>query len=405
MVRNLSLLLAAGLALLAIIFRTIILLHPNISAFLSVVIFGGAVLGAAFLISWTAEAAQSYYRSTLIVVLVALIAVLPEYAVDMVFTVKAALNLEEYGSYPMANMTGANRLLIGIGWPVILFVAWIRTKKRIIILQKRHSVDFLVLLLASLYSFVIFAKKELALFDGAVLGGLFIFYFWASSRMPTEIPEPKYGPPYTLLVTAKKRGAWIFYTLFLFAALTIGLAAEPFSESLLRSGKIIGVEEFILVQWLAPLASETPEISIAILLASAMLVTYSFSILLSSKITQWTLLVAMIPFVFSPAYFFFHGSFKNLPLDTRQQEELFLTASQSIFALAVLSNLKFHWYEAVGIFVLFVSQLAFPSPEIRMLFSFIYLALAGIILASDPRRPIRLITGAWNTIKTSDNKP
>lgn len=404
-------LLAVIAAIFAIVLRPLDLLYLNLPPFLSVLAFGIGILGAAFLITWTAEATQSYVRNTLVVVFVALIAVLPEYAVDMVFTGKAAVNLQEYGSYPMANMTGANRLLIGIGWPLILFVAWLRTKKGTIVLEKRHAVELIVLLLASLYAFVIWAKGELALFDGAVLGGLFFFYLWVSSRILTEMPEPKHGPAHIILLEARKRGKSIFGILFLFAALAIGVAAEPFSEGLLESGRRFGIEEFLLVQWLAPLASEAPEITIATIFAASLLAAYGFGILLSSKINQWTLLVGMIPIVFTITRFFSHGSFDSLPLDARQREEIFLTASQSIFALTVLSNLRFRWYEAGTLCVLFLAQLTFPSPEMRMFLSFLYLGLTGAIfakgtgtaiLAKNWKRPFVLVEDAWNTIRNGD---
>ena len=53
-------------------------------------LFGLAILGAAFLISWAAEVAQKDISQGLAVAILALIAVLPEYAVDMVLACKAA---------------------------------------------------------------------------------------------------------------------------------------------------------------------------------------------------------------------------------------------------------------------------------------------------------------------------
>jgi Sodium/calcium exchanger protein len=75
---------------------------------------GLAIVGAAFLLSWAAEAFEKDVSQALALALLALIAVLPEYAVDMVFAWKAASDPSQAG-YAVANMTGANRLLIGIG--------------------------------------------------------------------------------------------------------------------------------------------------------------------------------------------------------------------------------------------------------------------------------------------------
>ena len=76
---------------------------------------GLAIVGAAFLLSWAAEAFEKDVSQALALALLALIAVLPEYAVDMVFAWNAASDPSQ-AAYAIANMTGANRLLIGIGW-------------------------------------------------------------------------------------------------------------------------------------------------------------------------------------------------------------------------------------------------------------------------------------------------
>jgi len=52
------------------------------------------------------------------------VAVLPEYAVDFVFTWKAGSD-PAYAPDALANMTGGNQLLIGVGWSmVVLMVKW-----------------------------------------------------------------------------------------------------------------------------------------------------------------------------------------------------------------------------------------------------------------------------------------
>ena len=81
---------------------------------------------------------------------------------------------------------------------------------------------------------------------------------------------------------------------FLTSGFTIFIAAEPFAEGLLATGRTFGIEEFILVQWLAPLASESPEFIVAILFALKAQPGTSMGALLSSKVNQWTLLVGML---------------------------------------------------------------------------------------------------------------
>jgi cation:H+ antiporter len=90
---------------------------------------GLAILGAAFLLSWAAEALQVDVSQALALALLSLIAVLPEYAVDVVFAWRAATDPTQ-APYAVANMTGANRLLIGLGWSAVVLLAWWRTRSR-----------------------------------------------------------------------------------------------------------------------------------------------------------------------------------------------------------------------------------------------------------------------------------
>ena len=74
--------------------------------------------------------------------------------------------------------------------------------------------------------------------------------------------------------------------------------------------------------------------------------------LLSSKVNQWTLLVGSLPIVYAISA----GHLTGLPLDSLQREELFLTAAQSVFAIAVLVNRRMSVREAWTLFGLFISQ-------------------------------------------------
>ena len=67
---------------------------------------------------------------------------------------------------------------------------------------------------------------------------------------------------------------------------------------------------------------------------------------------QWTLLVGSLPIVFAIS----SGTLHGLPLDSLQREELFLTAAQSVFAVAVLANRSMSVREAWMLFGLFIGQ-------------------------------------------------
>src|SRR4051812_17353417 len=80
--------------------------HPE--SWIAALIFGMAVVGAAFLLAWSAEVLQLDVSAGLALAVLALIAVLPEYAVDFVFTAKAGSDPDKYAPLALANMTGGN---------------------------------------------------------------------------------------------------------------------------------------------------------------------------------------------------------------------------------------------------------------------------------------------------------
>ena len=336
---------------------------------------GLAIFGAAFMLSWAAELAQKDIPQALAIALLALIAVLPEYAVDMYFAWQAGKD-PKYTAFAMANMTGANRLLIGVGWAAVVVTVWLKTGKKAIQLEPEHKIEIFYLGLATVYSFIIPFKARLDLTDAAVFIGIFAFYMRAASKA-SHVETELEGPAAMIENWGKGARRVVTVLFFLFSGFTIFIAAEPFAEGLLATGRKFGIEEFILVQWLAPLASESPEFIVAILFALRLQPGISMGALLSSKVNQWTLLIGMLPVVFAISA----GRLGPMEMDQRQIEEMFLTAAQSLFAVAILANLSFSLGEAIVIFVLFSTQLFFPDPQFRFYYSFLYVALAlGMVL-------------------------
>jgi len=346
------------------------LLHggPEVEALL----FGVAIVGGAFILSWAAEVAQLDMSQGLALSLLALIAVLPEYVVDASFAWLAA-SKPEYVHYAVANMTGANRLLIGIAWPLVVFLVWFRFRRTRVELEEGHGLELIVLAAASLYAFTMPLKGSISLVDFVVMLALFIFYMYRVAKMPSE--EPHLVGPARLV---GELTPWLRRTVMagmaLFSAAVILLVAHPFAEALVESGTSLGIDEFLLVQWVAPLASEAPEFIVVLLFAWRGMSTAALGTLVSSKINQWTLLVGMLPLVYSIAL----GEPTALPLDTRQQHEVFLTAAQSMFAMALLLNLSLSTVGASMILGLFLVQAVFP--ETRMVVGFVYLVLAVLVL-------------------------
>lgn len=336
------------------------------------VLFGFAIFGAAFLLAWAAELAQLEISQALAVAILALIAVLPEYAVDLYFAWTAA-ERPAYAAYATANMTGANRLLVGLGWPLIVVLYALRHRRRSVTLHPAHSVETAYLGIASLYALLIPIRGSLSLIDTAILLAVFALYMVRTAQAPVHEPV-LVGPPASLARLHRRPRRIITIAMFLHAGIAILLAAEPFAEALIESGHAFGIDEFILVQWVAPIASEAPEFIIAALWALRGDAQSGLGALISSKVNQWTLLIGTIPLVYSISL----GRPGALPLDSRQEHELWLTSTQSLLATMLLLNLDLSILEALILFVLFAAQLLVP--DIRIEVAILYSALSVLYL-------------------------
>ena len=391
---------------------------PPLAAFL----YALAIISAAFVLSWAAEAAQVDVSAGLAIAVLALIAVLPEYAVDFVFAWKGGDAYEQFGrqcrspeqlqqgvesacSLALANMTGANRILIGIGWALVVLVAVLALRKRagqedaVVRLEPTKSVDLAFLAVATIYSLTLPLRSTLSLIDSVVLVGIFVAYAYRISKAPASEPD-LVGPAAWVGGLDKKPRRATTVALFVVSAAIILVAAEPFAEALVDTGVELGISEFFLVQWLAPLASESPELIVAVLFAWRLKTSDSLGTLLSSKVNQWTLLVGTLPIVFAISATGWDG----LPIDDRQREELLLTAAQSAFAVSLLVGLSIGVKGAVALFTLFAAQFALAAflPESlagaeRVGLSVVYLVLAAIILVRKRQLLMGLLRDGFRT--------
>jgi cation:H+ antiporter len=350
---------------------------------------GIAIIGAAFLLSWATELAERDIPRSLALIVLALISVLPEYAVDLHFAWEAGKN-PEYKAYAVANMTGANRVLIGIGWSLVAIVYYFKHRRKEIPLDNSQGLELSFLLLATVYSFILPFKGTLSLFDMVIFFAMFMLYAARAARgeRHEEDLEGIAGWLDQRLGNVARRS--VVFLMMAFAGYAIWLSAEPFAEGLVTTGKTYGIDEFLLVQWLAPLASESPEAVIALLFAFKGKGSTGIGALISSKVNQWTLLIGAIPLVYALSY----GAWVPMDLDHRQKEELLLTSAQSLFAAVVISDFRFTVWEAVLLMVLFVTQLFFPQENIRYLFSGLYL-LAAIALIMNSRMRRQML---WNAL-------
>jgi len=240
-------------------------------------------------------------------------------------------------------------------------------------LHPKRRIELLFLAVAAIYSFVIPITRSIALYDVVVLLGIYGVYLWRVSKEQQEEPELDGVCAYIGCLPRGNRRT-VVVGMFVAAAAFILASAEPFADSLVEIGHILNIDEFLLVQWLAPLVSESPELIVACLLAYRLKGDDAIGTLLSSKVNQWTLLVGTIPLAYLAG-----GGSGSLPLDGRQTEEFILTAAQTVLGFAVLLNLRFGWREALALAGLFFLQFPFPETTVRLGFSAAYVALAVAI--------------------------
>src|ERR671932_1736536 len=129
-------LLAVALAVLAAVPALLVrLTGAAIPVEVATLFYGLAIVGASFAMAWGAEAAEHDIPRALALTVVALLAVFPEYAVDFIFALKAGQD-PTYAPYAAANMTGSNRLLVGLGWSTVSILAWLARRDTLLHLER-----------------------------------------------------------------------------------------------------------------------------------------------------------------------------------------------------------------------------------------------------------------------------
>jgi cation:H+ antiporter len=154
------------------------------------------------------------------------------------------------------------------------------------------------------------------------------------------------------------------------------------------------------VQWVAPLASEAPEFIVAILFAVHGKGSDAIGTLISSKVSQWTLLVGSLPLAYLAG-----GGGTALVLDGRQVEEFGLTASQALLGVAALLTLRFPRWLALTLLGLFAVQYAVPGQSGRYLLCAIYGAIALVALIRNRRHILPALAAPFRSLPGSSPEP
>jgi len=380
-----------------------------------------SILTSAFLVAWGAEAAQFLISQGLALAILAWLQTLPEFAVEAVIAWDAGREPER-AHLAIANLTGAIRLLLGLGWPMIYFVFAVSGRKRAtggaqhaapllpaIRLEREHAVEIVGLVPPLLYFGVILFKRSFSWVDAVVLLTLYLVYLAVLFRnAPHGVDHIADAPAVSRW--AYRQPGWrrplAIAALFGGGGALLYLTAHPFLESMLAVAGLLGVSQFVLVQWVAPFLSEFPEKVSAFYWARRVTrAPMALMNMVSSNINQWTVLAAMIPLVYGYSSLRHHGVWVDFHFDGPQRLEILLTLLQSGLAMMVLANMEFDWRDATVLFVLWLAQFLQPSLREAVAIAYgVWMVILGIEFAVGRKR-LLAPQYFWEIIRQKRGRP
>ncbi|HUR81373.1 MAG TPA: hypothetical protein VM733_11440 [Thermoanaerobaculia bacterium] len=364
-----------------------------------------SILLSAFVIAWGAEAAQFLMSQGLALAILAWLQTLPEFAVEAVIAWNAGKDPSQT-HLAIANFTGSLRLLVGLGWPMIYFVAaafgWKRQGGKFVELEleDEHSIEVFGLLLPILYFAFIWWKGTLTIWDAIPLSFSYFLYLWVLWKIPpkeeTEESLEDLGtiPRKILSLQPRMRNAAI-WGLFVAGGLLLFFTAHPFLNSMLAIAGTMGVSTFVFVQWVAPFLSEFPE-KLSAFYWARKVSTASVALMnmVSSNINQWSILSAMIPILFVISA----GEIKPLVFDQMQRHEIILTILQSFLGFLLLLNLRLVLYEALILFIFWAVQFFVPSIREEMIWVYAAWCALEVVKLLIARKAPAAWTGMMKTL-------
>lgn len=338
------------------------------------------ILFASIVITWGAESAQFFLAQGFALAILAWMQTLPEFAVEALLAWKQQTNLL------LAGLTGALRLLTGLAWPMIYLTAAVVFRRetgqplRRIVLAEHQSVEVAGLFTPLLYALFIWWKGTLAVYDACALTAIYAAYLVLLTKLP---PEEREGMdelesiPKRIVLAPRMTRTLSILGCFALGGAIIYFTAEPFLGSLVALALAMGIPSFSVIQWLAPVISEFPELLSTFYFArKGGKASIALMNITSSNINQWTLLVAVLPIAFSLG----HHSLAIITFTAEQKTELLLTIAQNVLGFMFLLNMKLSWWEALAMFCLF--SLQFILPEIAGQHSRQWITITLFVLAA-----------------------
>ena len=347
-----------------------------------------SVVAAAMMIAWAAEASQYSISQGLALAIVAIVQTLPEFFVEGAIAWNAGRDPVGWLPNVTANFTGANRLLTGLGWPLILFTAMLsksgnkRSGLHVIALRKEQSIEVIFMLGATLYYVLIWLRGSLEIVDTIVLLAAFLGYLWMLSKLPSEREDPQAvldaSPRAIVDLRTRKHRIVAILGLFSFSSLVFVFISTPFVDSINTIAvALFGAGAgFFFIQWIAPFLSEFPEKVTAFHWARKVnLAPMALLNFVSSAVNELTALVAIIPIVFALSI----GAIGPVWL-TAHRDEVLLTMAQSLYACVCLMDLKYDVRNALLLFGLWLVSTAFVETRFAISIIFLFASLVEVII-------------------------
>jgi cation:H+ antiporter len=373
---------AAACALLGVLAH---LASPYLPVQLEAIGLGIGVVGAAFLLGWAADAGEAVFSGGLVLAVIALVAVLPEFVIETRFAYSQQTQLVT------ANLTGATRLLLTGATALPLVVALIARRRGQAAapfrLATTRRLELGILLIVSFFAIQIMALRALTVVDGVILVALYILYARRIRGTPEEEPAIL-GVPAGLVSLPERYRRLAIAALIVVAAAVVVTIANPFADALLASGTSLGIDPYFLIQSVVPLASEAPEFVVVAVLVANRRPAQGLAVFLASAVSQWTLAFGALPLAFLAG-----GGGTSIPLTGHEQLEIGLTIALTLFAVAALVTLRPERADAALVAGVLAIQFIYPTAFVHVAATFVLVVFA-ITLLLDRRRAVRPILRA-----------
>src|SRR5690606_12406555 len=162
---------------------------------------------------------------------------------------------------------------LGLGWPLVVIIGVAVAARRSgrtvreVVLEPEARMGLGFLAVASILAFAMPLTGTISWILGAILLAWFVFYLIRIASDDGDDEPELVGPAERLGALPATTRRITTIVMFVLSAGVIVACAEPFAHSLIGTGEHLGIDEFLLVQWLAPLASEAPEFIVAVIFA------------------------------------------------------------------------------------------------------------------------------------------